>query len=82
MCYNNLLNILQYKNIMKSIGKFTPFEMALQKYNQLKLKNLMGKILSVKEQAFMIYFDNQVVKKTSDEVTRLQSVTLFNTLLD
>lgn len=66
---------------MKAI-KFDHFEMALQKYNQLKLKSLMGKALSVKEQAFMMYFDNQVARNASDEVIRLQFVSLFNTLFD
>lgn len=67
---------------MKATTQLNHFEMALKKYNEIKLKGLIGKVLSVKEQAFIVYFDNQVVRNSSDETTRLQFLSLFNTLLD
>ena len=67
---------------ISSFNHFNDFEMALKKYNQLKLKSMMGKDLPIKEQAFVMYYDNQVVKSTLDETIRLQFVILFNNLFE
>ena len=60
------------------------FDQVTSKYHQIKLKNLVGEVLSEKEQAILYFYDNNVLKyglsQDDREKAKIQVINLFNSL--
>lgn len=58
------------------------FDQVNSKYSQIKLKNLVGEVLSEKEQAILYFYENNVLKyglsADERELAKIQVTNLLN----
>lgn len=64
---------------------FLNFDQVTSKYKQIKLKSLLGELLSENEQAVLYFYDNDVLKYglsiDDSEQKKSQCIDLFNNFL-